>query len=331
VNAAPPVTPLIEVRGLVAELHTRQGVVRAIDGIDLEIAPGETLGLVGESGSGKTMTALALERMLPPSGRIVSGEIRLEGTDLLALDENAMRRVRGSRIAMILQDPMSSLNPVFTVCDQIAAPMHAHRDLDEKDVLEEVRRLLERVRIPSPESRMRDYPHQLSGGMRQRVVGAIALSCQPGLLIADEPTTALDTTIQAQYLKLLEDLQREVGFAILLITHDLGVVAKLCDRVAVMYAGRIVETAPVDEIFDHPAHPYTRALLDSLPRMDVRVERLPSIEGQPPDLRLPMTGCRFAPRCAHASEQCRNEYPPQTTLSPSHRVSCWLATEHTKP
>ncbi|MCI0371632.1 MAG: ABC transporter ATP-binding protein, partial [candidate division NC10 bacterium] len=292
---------LLDVKDLRTYFFTRWGVVKAVDGVSFALSEGESLGIVGESGCGKTMTALSILRLVPrPAGRIVGGEIRLEGEDLLRKSEREMRRIRGSRISMVLQDPMSSLNPVFTVGEQVAEALRIHQHLAGTRLWNQARDLLGLVKIPSPEIRLRAYPHQMSGGMRQRVVGAIAIACRPGILIADEPTTSLDVTIQAQYLRLLKDLQKEMGLALIFITHDFGIVAKMCDRVAVMYAGRIVEHAGVRELFNHPRHPYTVALLNSVPRLERRVERLASIEGQPPPLYDLPEGCPFAPRCAHA-------------------------------
>lgn len=317
--------PLIEVRDLKTYLFTRRGVVRAVDGVSFSIREGETLGLVGESGSGKTMTALSIERVLPqPAGRIVGGQVLMGGVDLVGLSEAEMESIRGRRIAMILQDPMSSLNPVMTIGTQVAEPLRTHQRLNSRGLHDRIKEMLALVRIPAPETRVREYPHQMSGGMRQRVVGAIALSCQPRLLIADEPTTSLDVTIQAQYLRLLEDIQAAQGVSILIITHDFGIIARTCDRVAVMYAGRIVETADVRTLFDRPLHPYTQALLESRPRLDVRRRRLAAIEGQPPDLRSPPAGCRFAARCPKATTVCHDRYPPEVTVDNGHAVSCWL-------
>ena len=327
--AGPQVTAaLLEVEDLRVELATRSGLVRAVDGVSFHVAEGETLGIVGESGCGKTMTALALQRMLPrPGGRIAGGRIRLGGEDILAKSEAEMRDIRGRDMAMILQDPMSSLNPVMTVGAQVAEPIRAHQRPAREALRAAVLRMLDAVRIPSPAARAGNYPHQMSGGMRQRVVGAIALSCRPRLLIADEPTTALDVTIQAQYLALLKDLQRETGVAMILITHDFGIVAKMCDRVAVMYAGRIVETADVRTLFAQPAHPYTRALLDALPSMEHRTARLKVIDGQPPDLRSPPAGCRFAARCGLVTAACLAEYPVGITPRPGHVAHCIRAGE----
>ncbi len=319
---------LLDVKDLRTYFFTRWGVVKAVDGVSFALSEGESLGIVGESGCGKTMTALSILRLVPrPAGRIVGGEIRLEGEDLLRKSEREMRRIRGSRISMVLQDPMSSLNPVFTVGEQVAEALRIHQHLAGTRLWNQARDLLGLVKIPSPEIRLRAYPHQMSGGMRQRVVGAIAIACRPGILIADEPTTSLDVTIQAQYLRLLKDLQKEMGLALIFITHDFGIVAKMCDRVAVMYAGRIVEHAGVRELFNHPRHPYTVALLNSVPRLERRVERLASIEGQPPPLYDLPEGCPFAPRCAHAREVCGREYPPAVAVTDGHRASCWKVAE----
>jgi oligopeptide/dipeptide ABC transporter ATP-binding protein len=320
--------PLLEVKDLQTYFFTRWGVVKAVDRVSFALSEGESLGIVGESGCGKSVTALSILRLVPqPAGRIVGGEILLDGEDLLGKSAREMRRVRGSRISMILQDPMSSLNPVFTVGEQIAEALRIHQGLRGPGLWEQAREMLGLVKIPSPELRLRAYPHQMSGGMRQRVVGAIALSCRPGILIADEPTTSLDVTIQAQYLRLLKGLQREMGLALIFITHDFGIVARMCDRVAVMYAGRIVESAGVRELFNRPRHPYTVALLNSVPRLERKVERLVSIEGQPPPLYDLPPGCPFAPRCAHAREVCRREYPAEAAVADGHRASCWKVVE----
>ncbi|MGH7391964.1 MAG: ABC transporter ATP-binding protein [Candidatus Rokuibacteriota bacterium] len=321
--------PLLEVRDLRTWFYTRRGVVKAVDGVSFTVREGETLGLVGESGCGKSMTALSVLRLVPrPAGRIVGGEVLLDGEDLLAMSEREMRRIRGRRVSMILQDPMSSLNPVFSIGDQVAEALRIHQRLAGAGLWASARDMLRRVRIPSPDLRLRNYPHQLSGGMRQRVVGAIALSCRPRVLIADEPTTSLDVTIQAQYLRLLKELQQEMGLGLVFITHDFGIVARMCDRVAVMYAGRVVETAGVREIFNHPRHPYTRALLASVPPLESRVERLASIDGQPPPLHDLPPGCPFVPRCAHARSVCREEYPPAVAVEgDGHRAACWKVAE----
>jgi len=316
---------ILEVKDLQTYFFTRRGVVRAVDGVSFSLNEGETIGLVGESGCGKTITSLSILRLVPqPAGRIQGGQIIFEGEDLLQKSEAEMRQIRGAKISMILQDPMTSLNPVFTIGEQVAEPIRLHQKLRKILVWDKVREILGLVKIPSPEVRMREHPHQMSGGMRQRIVGAIALSCQPRLLIADEPTTALDVTIQAQFLKLINEIQRELNVSMIMITHDFGIVARVCDRVAVMYAGRIVETAGIRELFNHPHHPYTKALMDSLPKVEKKVDRLYSIEGQPPDLRDIITGCAFAPRCPRVMDICRRQYPPQSTVEEGHHLSCWL-------
>ena len=303
---------------------TRWGTVRAVDGISFDLRRGETLGIVGESGSGKSVTMLSLMRLIPmPPGRIVSGSIELDGEDLLQLSDSEMNRVRGSKIALIIQDPMTSLNPVFTIGNQVSEAIKIHQDIPKRSVMEQALSVLRRVNIPAAETRMKDYPHQMSGGMRQRVVGAIGISCQPQVLIADEPTTSLDVTIQAQYLALLKELQRDSNVALIFITHDFGIVAKMCDRVAVMYAGRIVEQGSVRDIFNHPSHPYTEALLASVPKMEEDVDRLYSIEGQPPTLHDLPAGCPFAPRCQYVMDHCLEEYPNRVTVSEGHDASCW--------
>jgi len=314
---------VLVVRDLHTELHTRWGVVRAVDGVTFSVDEGETLGIVGESGSGKTMTALSVLRLVPePAARIVKGEVLLEGEDLLLKTEREMRKVRGRRISMILQDPQTSLNPVFTAGAQLVEAMRLQHGRGPT-LWGKAEAALRRVRVAAPEQRMRDYPHQMSGGMKQRIVGAISLAREPRLLIADEPTTALDATIQLQYLMLLKDVQVRTKLAMLFITHDFGIVARMCDRVAVMYAGRIVESGPVREIFRNPRHPYTEALMASVPKMDTAVARLPSIDGQPPALhRLPV-GCRFAERCRYTEDLCRREYPPTLAVSAAHDAACW--------
>jgi len=316
---------LLDVRDLHTQLHTRWGLVRAVDGVSFSLIAGETLGLVGESGSGKTMTALSILRLLPPeTGRVVRGQVLLDGEDVLVKSEREMRAVRGRRISMILQDPQTSLNPVFTAGDQLVEALRLRPAAPTGQSLRQrAEDALRRVRVSAPEQRMRDYPHQMSGGMKQRVVGAIALAGEPHVLIADEPTTALDATIQLQYLTLLKEIQERTGLAMLFITHDFGIVARMCDRVAVMYAGRIVESGPVRAIFRAPGHPYTAALMASVPRMDASIERLPSIEGQPPALHRLPDGCRFAPRCGYADDRCRREYPPAFPVGPAHDASCW--------
>lgn len=316
---------ILEVKELKTYFFTRHGVVKAVDGVSFCVNEGETLGLVGESGSGKSIACLSIMRLVPqPTGRIVNGQIIMAGENLLAKSEREMRQIRGKRISMILQDPMTSLNPVFTIGYQVGIPITLHQKLDKKAVEEKVKEMLGRVRIPSPEVRMREYPHQMSGGMRQRIVGAMALSCQPQLLIADEPTTALDVTIQAQFLRLLKEIQQASRLSMIVVTHDFGIVAKMCDRVAVMYAGKVVECAPIRNLFRTPSHPYTVALLDSLPKMDKKVRRLYAIDGQPPDLANLPPGCSFSPRCSQAMEICRKETPIQSRIGDGHTVSCWL-------
>jgi peptide/nickel transport system ATP-binding protein len=317
------VDALLEVRDLRTYFYTRRGVVKAVDGASFSVRRGETLGIVGESGSGTSMTCLSVLRLVPePGGRIVGGQIVFDGQDLLAKTPDEMRRLRGSQIAMILQDPMASLNPALTVGEQIAETLRLHRGLRGRDLDARILELLRQVRISDPERRVHAYPHQMSGGIRQRVAGAIAISCRPSLLIADEPTTSLDVTIQAQYLRLLKDIQRETNLAMVFVTHDLGIVAKLCDRVAVMYAGRIVETGTTREIFNRPRHPYTIGLLSCLPTLSRGREPLSAIEGQPPDLAHVPSGCSFAPRCPLAEAACGEALPPLEAVGPEHLVAC---------
>jgi peptide/nickel transport system ATP-binding protein len=322
-------SPVLEVTNLRTYLYTRWGVTKAVDGVSLQLNAGETLGVVGESGSGKSMLALSLVRLTPePAGRIVGGKVMLNGRDLLSLSDRQMRGVRGREISMILQDPQQSLNPVFTVGNQIEEAIRVHdREIGHADARERSIAALKTVRVPAPERRLSSFPHQLSGGMKQRIVGAIAMAYRPQVLIADEPSTSLDVTIQAQFLRLLKDLQQRTGVGIMLITHDFGVVAEACDRVAVMYAGRVVEQGPVDEIFDRPQHPYTRALLDSRPRADLRATRLKSIDGSPPSLNNLPVGCRFVDRCAYSIDRCSVEYPPMFRLTDNHSAACWRAKE----
>ncbi|HEV8640238.1 MAG TPA: ABC transporter ATP-binding protein [Methylomirabilota bacterium] len=320
-------TPLLELRHLTTHYVSARGtrVVAAVEDVSLRLHAGDTLGVVGESGSGKTTLALTILRLLPPAARIVRGEILFEGEDLLKKPAGKMRRIRGKRIAMILQDPMASLNPLFTIGDQIAESIRVHEGASRGSAWTRAHDLLKAVKISAPETRVREYPHQMSGGMRQRIVGAIAISCEPKLLIADEPTTSLDVTIQAQYLRLLRELQRAHGLALIFITHNLGIVAKMCDRVAVMYAGRVVESGPVKRIFNAPAHPYTRALLESIPRLGDRDQRLTVIDGQPPDLAALPGGCAFHPRCAQAMDRCRADDSPAFDVADDHAARCWLA------
>ena len=318
---------LLDVKGLRTEFRSGGSSFAAVDGISFSLAPGETLGIVGESGCGKSVTSLSIMRLVPnPPGRITAGEIRLEGRNLLDLPESDMRAVRGDDIAMIFQEPMTSLNPVQTVGEQIVEAVQLHRSLSAAEARGRALEMLRLVKIPSPETRLDEYPHQLSGGMRQRVMIAMALACDPKLLIADEPTTALDVTIQAQILDLLRDLRDRTGAAIMLITHDLGVVAELAHRVIVMYAGRIVEEAPVGLLFSDPQHPYTLGLLGSIPRLGSDGdERLTAIEGVVPNPYAPPPGCRFSPRCALADAQCRAEQPTLREVAPGHRAACWKA------
>jgi oligopeptide/dipeptide ABC transporter ATP-binding protein len=319
--------PLLEIKDLSTHFVSAAGtrVVRAVNDVSFTLRAGETLGIVGESGSGKSTLALTILRLLPPAARIVQGQINFEGENLLDKSDSEMQHIRGKRIAMILQDPMASLNPLFTIGDQVAEPMRVHEHIGRGSAWTRAKQLLGAVRISAPETRVREYPHQMSGGMRQRIVGAIAISCEPALLIADEPTTSLDLTIQAQYLNLLSDLQKRYHLALIFITHNLGIVAKMCDTVAVMYAGRMVEHGPVRQIFNRPAHPYTEALLRSIPRLTDRRERLTAIEGQPPDLASPPAGCAFHPRCPKAIERCQQEDPPTFDVAEDQRARCWLA------
>ena len=319
--------PLLELDKLCSYYVSAQGtrVVRAVDEVSLRVHAGETVGIVGESGSGKSTLALTILRVLPPAARIVSGRMLFEGEDLVTKSDAEMREVRGKRIAMILQDPMASLNPLFTIGNQVAEPIQVHEGERRSTAWKRARELLRAVRIPSPEARVKQYPHEMSGGMRQRIVGAIGISCEPRLLIADEPTTSLDLTIQAQYLNLLRDLQREHNLALIFITHNLGIVAKMCDQLVVMYAGRVVEAGPVSRVFNAPVHPYTKALLNSIPRMADPDQRLTAIDGQPPDLSTLPPGCAFAPRCPQALARCREAAPPAFAPEDGRVARCWLA------
>jgi oligopeptide/dipeptide ABC transporter ATP-binding protein len=318
--------PILEVKDLYTHFFTRRGVIRAVDGVSFKVKRGETLGLVGESGCGKSITCLSIIRLVPrPAGQIVHGQVIFNGEDLIKKTEREIRRIRGEKISMILQDPMTSLDPLFSIGEQVAEPIRAHQQYNKENLWTQVKVMLEKVRIPAAEMRMREYPHQMSGGMRQRIVGAIALSCQPDLLIADEPTTALDVTIQAQFLRLLKDIQEEFNVSMIMITHDFGIVAKVCDRVAVMYAGKIVESASVRELFNRPLHPYTIALINALPKMEEEVETLTTIEGQPPNLLDPPSGCRFAQRCVQVQKMCLREAPELQAVGEDHEVSCWKA------
>ena len=321
-------TPLLEVGGLQTRFYTRAGVVRAVDDVSFEVHAGETLGIVGESGCGKSVTALSLMRLVPPPGRIVSGRVLLHEEartrDLLALSEREVRDIRGNVISMIFQDPMTSLNPVLTIGYQIAEPLIVHRGMSADAARKRTIELLDEVGIPAARDRLDNYPHQFSGGMRQRVMIAMAMACQPKLLIADEPTTALDVTIQAQILDLIMRLNEDFGTAVILITHDLGVVAELCRRVIVLYAGQIIENAPTDVLYSRPNHPYTSGLMRSVPRLGPDVKRrLVSIRGMPPDLVKPPDGCRFRPRCSRAQIKCQ-EQPELVSVEDDHRVACFF-------
>ena len=316
--------PLLSVRDLRVEFGTRRGTVHAVNGISFDVAAGETLGIVGESGCGKSVTSLALLGILARSGRVVSGTADFGGRDLLRLSDRELRRVRGRDIAMIFQDPMTSLNPVLTVGRQIREALETHFELGRDQATRRAGALLDQVGIPSAEVRLKDYPHQFSGGMRQRAMIAMALACEPKLLIADEPTTALDVTIQAQILDLLRALVADRDTALVLITHDLGVVAGMCERVNVMYGGMFMETGTADDVFDRPRHPYTLGLLQSIPRLDAgRKRKLRPIEGTPPNMLRAPTMCPFAPRCAYEVEQSRTEVPPLVELEPGHFVACF--------
>jgi oligopeptide/dipeptide ABC transporter ATP-binding protein len=333
---APNVTaaaPLLEVRNLRTYFHTDAGDAKAVDGVSFSISSGKTLAVVGESGCGKTVTALSILQLIPqPPGEFVSGEIRLFGRDLLSLAPHELREIRGGQVAMIFQEPGTSLNPVFTVGSQIGEAIALHRKLPRAQIRDEVLRSLKAVHVSDPERRLDQYPHEMSGGMKQRVMIAMALSCNPHLLIADEPTTAVDVTIQARILELLQSIQAERGMAILLITHDLGVVAELADDVVVMYAGKIIEKGPVQEIFDHPRHPYTLGLFASLPRIDEKKRRLEAIEGSVPAATRFPEGCRFRERCRWAASECTAE-PPLVPINGEHLVACWkqkeIAASHT--
>ena len=316
--------PLLAIEDLSVSFRTDRGIVRAVQGVSLQVRAGETLAIVGESGSGKSVTALSILRLLGDAAAVDSGRILFDGEDLLELSEGAIRRIRGDRIAMIFQEPMSSLNPVLTIGKQVAEPIRLHRGLSWKEAYARAAELLQRVRIPDAEGRLTDYPHHFSGGMRQRVMIAMALACRPRLIIADEPTTALDVTVQAQILALLKELTREADSALILITHDLGVVARYADRVAVMYAGRIVETASARTLYAQPGHPYTEGLMASIPGIEGEIgARLPTIEGQPPDLaRLP-PGCSFAPRCRFALDACIASSPPLEAVGEHHYRACY--------
>jgi oligopeptide/dipeptide ABC transporter ATP-binding protein len=328
-NPADPGGVVLQVVDLRMYLHTRWGVTKAVDGVSFELRASETLGIVGESGCGKSMLALSLVRLTPePASRFEGGQVLLNGVDLLTLSDRKMRQIRGRQISMILQDPHQSLNPVFTVGNQLVEAIEIHGAARTRDESRErAKEALRSVHVPEPERRLKNFPHEMSGGMKQRVVGAMAMVYTPTVLIADEPTTALDVTIQAQYLRLLRDLQRRTGVAMIIISHDFGVIAETCDRVAVMYAGKLVEQGPVAEVFDHPSHPYTKGLLDSHPRYVGRSERLRSIEGAPPELTALPPGCRFEPRCDLAGPECRESDPPLQLVRTDHVASCFKSRE----
>lgn len=325
--------PVLQVSDLRIVFRTRGTTIHAVNGISFELQPGQVLGVVGESGSGKSVTMMSLMKLLPsPPAEIVSGRVRLGCRDLLSLDPSEMRKVRGGEVGFIFQDPMTSLNPVLTVGYQLMEPLRKHFGLSRSEARKRAIELLSLVGIPSPQDRINDYPHQFSGGMRQRVMIAIALACEPKVLIADEPTTALDVTIQAQILELVKKLRQEIGMSIIWITHDLGVVAEIADRVMVMYGGLIVECAAVDDLYANPRHPYTRALLETLPRPDQAGQgRLKSVVGQPPHLTALPTGCPFAPRCTHVFDRCRVEKPPLMPVREGHEAACWWDVTEQRP
>ena len=328
-DASTLAAPLLEVDELKTFFFTRDGIVRAVDGLSFSVGRGEVLAIVGESGCGKSVTSLSILRLIAsPPGRTVAGRVVFEGRDLLQLSEPEMRKIRGDAISMVFQEPMTSLNPVLTIGHQIAEVLVLHRGGSREGAMQRAVEMLRMVRIPEPERRVAQYPHELSGGMRQRVMIAMALACEPRLLIADEPTTALDVTIQAQILDLMRELKERTGAAIVLITHDLGVVAEMAQRVVVMYAGRKVEEAPVAELFERPRHPYTRGLLDSIPKLGAAsggggATRLSEILGTVPSLAEPIVGCAFAPRCGYATTRCRSDYPPLEEKVPGHHAACW--------
>jgi oligopeptide/dipeptide ABC transporter ATP-binding protein len=317
--------PLLRVEDLRTSFHTDEGTAKAVDGVSFVVAEQETLGIVGESGCGKSVTALSILRLIPdPPGRIEGGNVEFQGRDLLDLSEKEMRRIRGNEIAMIFQEPMTSLNPVYTVGEQISEVLRLHRGMTRAEAEERAVEMLRRVRIPDPEQRVEEYPHQLSGGQRQRVMIAMALACDPALLIADEPTTALDVTVQAQILDLLRELQNEFGMAIMLITHDLGVIAEMAHRVVVMYAGVVVESGTVEQIFDGPNHPYTEGLKAAIPKLGERVERLATIPGTVPSPYEEIVGCPFQNRCPYVMDVCRREFPRLYAVGAGHEARCFL-------
>lgn len=318
------VAPLLDISDLKTSFKSDYGYLNAVSDFNLTVNPGETVGLVGESGCGKSVTSLSIMRLLPPSAK-VEGSIRLEGRELLDMRESEVRKLRGNEVSMIFQEPMTALNPILRVADQISEPLRMHKGLSKRAMYARVLELLAAVGIPRPAQIANEYPHQLSGGMRQRVMIAMAMACEPKLLIADEPTTALDVTVQAQILDLLRKLQQENNMALLLITHDLGVVAEMCERVVVMYAGKVIEEGNVKSLFKHPQHPYTQGLLHSIPKITGNIERLTPIPGNVPSLANMPTGCRFAPRCPHVMDVCRTEHPKRMTVAPDYHVNCWLA------
>ncbi|MGI6189170.1 MAG: ABC transporter ATP-binding protein [Clostridiales bacterium] len=316
---------LLEIKDLHTSFFTHVGEVKAVRGINIDVHQGEAVGIVGESGCGKSVTSLSVMRLVPSPGKIIKGQIYFKGEDLLQKSEKEMQKIRGNKIAMIFQDPMTSLNPVYTIGDQLIEPLRLHKNLDKKAARREAVELLREVRIPDPEKRLNQYPHEFSGGMRQRVMIAMALSCQPELIIADEPTTALDVTIQAQILELMKELREKFNSSIMLITHDLGIVADLCSRIVVMYAGIIVEEGSVRDIFYNPKHPYTWGLLKSIPKVNMTSrQRLIPIDGQPPDLLKPPAGCPFVPRCRYAMRICQEQCPGLYSVSDDHNAACWL-------
>lgn len=321
------VMDLLEVRDLRTSFYTDDGEVKAVDGVSFTLPQGKTLGIVGESGSGKSITALSILKLLANNGKIIGGEIKFKGENLLSFSDKQMRDIRGNAISMIFQEPMTSLNPVFTVGQQIGESLIKHQDLSKKAAQLKSVELLQLVGIPSPDKRVKQYPYELSGGMRQRVMIAMALACNPEILIADEPTTALDVTIQAQILRLIRDLQKRLGMSVIMITHDLGVVAETCEYVAVMYAGQVVEYSDVVTLFQKPKHPYTIGLMNSLPRHDVELEKLESISGNVPNPKEMPTGCRFAPRCPAATDLCKNVMPELLKDDEGNDVRCWMYSE----
>ncbi|MDD4377928.1 MAG: ABC transporter ATP-binding protein [Eubacteriales bacterium] len=320
---------ILEVKGLKTSFMTSGGEVKAVRGVSFDVIKGEVLGIVGESGSGKSVTNMSILHLLAGTGKIVGGEIKFEGKDLTAMGNRDIRKVRGAKISMIFQDPMSSLNPLITVGSQVYEMIEEHNPkMRKEEIKKEVIRLFDLVRIPQPDKRYKSYPHEFSGGMRQRVMIAMALACKPDILIADEPTTALDVTIQDQILKLLKSLQNEFGMSIIFITHDLGVVAEICSRVIVMYGGLIMEEALVDDLFENPSHPYTKGLLQSIPNINQdKSKKLLSIPGSPPDMTNPPKGCPFSPRCPYARNICAEKMPPYTNISEMHRSMCWMLTK----